>query len=378
MTRQQPLAVLAIAGLLAACQSAAPSTPPSVAPSASSAASASAPASASPSARPSAGPSFAVDERLTLSFDATEPFIIPADGPAGASYAMPGAAARDAGGRYLVFVRWFGEEGTDDPGVTLATSVDGATWDVRKDSIFDLEIGGPEPGPVPTAAVQLADGSWRLYGWADDPVNSRRFSSWTASAPTLDDPWTLDADDILEPGPPISWDSTAASIYSVVPTESGFAGWYEGQPPGSEPRGDFGYATSEDGIEWTKFDDPTTDDAIQVESDPVIDKGICGQGTAQAIYQPRVQRMGSDLVMVFAGWAPGAEGIDLYGAVSDDGITWTCASAEALLLASDIPNGSGIHGIATVRVDDDTIGVVIESLEETRSTLWWATVEVTP
>ena len=114
------------------------------------------------------------------------------------------------------------------------------------------------PRPDPRWLVQL-DNGWQLYGWAAEATGPDYWSSWRASAPDLDGPWTLDNGRVPRAqGGPGTWDSQTAAIGAVLQTDDEFLAWYEGQPPGSNLRGDLGLATSADGLSWRKYDDPTT------------------------------------------------------------------------------------------------------------------------
>ena len=189
-TRRASL-VLATAALVAACQATAPSGAPSGGPTASgpsgTAGASGAPvASAGSSPAAPGGSQAAIDNLVSLTLDDSGPFIRPEDGPNGANFALPAAGARTNDGGYVLFVVWFTQ---NDPEVwiTVSTSPDGETWTVGTDRILeDLGVGDPDPGPIPSGALQLEDGSWLLYGWAADAGNPEFFHSWRASAPDLD------------------------------------------------------------------------------------------------------------------------------------------------------------------------------------------------
>jgi hypothetical protein len=374
----RPAVSLLAAIAFAACQPGS-SSGPSFAP-----ASSSSVATAEPSASAGSPAPVATDDSaasptpalLDLTLDESGPIIEPADGPSGSAYALPATAARARDGTYVLVIVWFpAENGT--PVIGLATSADAQVWTVGRDPIIsDLAVGRTDPGPIPTALVQLDDGSWQLYGWAAAGPEGTRFESWRASAPEVGGPWMLDGGRVLVPGAAGSWDSQTASISSVQRTEAGFAGWYEGSPPGFSLRGDLGYATSADGLTWQKHDDPSTTSAERAQSDPVVRRGICGVGTSLAVFQPQVELAPDGYVMVFGGFGRSREQMDLFGAVSRDGVEWTCGTPEALLRPGGIPGGQGIHTIASFPYGDGRIGVLIESLGEGHSDIWLATVRL--
>jgi hypothetical protein len=106
----------------------------------------------------------------------------------------------------------------------------------------------------------------------------------------------------------------------------------------------------------------------------VVKRGICGGGTSQAVFQPQVEVVRDGYAMVFGGFGASVDRMDVFGAVSSDGVRWTCGTPEALLRTSGIPNSQGIHSLASFPLGDGRIGLVVESLGEDHSDLWLATV----
>ena len=375
MTRNRSSAVAVVATLVvAACQPGQATN--SSAPSTNTGAPATAP-SAAVSAGPTEGPATPIPELLSLTLDDGGPILTPADGPEDARYSLPAAGARARDGTYVLLIVWFfAEQGDARPVVTVATSSDARTWRVGRDPILaGLGVGLARPGPIPTALVELDDGSWLLYGWAEDVTHEGYVLNWRASAQDLAGPWELDRDRLLAQGGPGTWDSRTASVGAVQATDAGFAAWYEGQSPGSGLRGDLGYASSQDGLSWTKFDDPTTTEEALAESDPVVRRGVCGPGTERALFQPQVETTPGGYQMVFGGFGSSSERMALFGAVSTDGARWGCATPEPLLDAQAIPRSQGIHSIASFPLGDGRVAIIVESLGASHSDLWLATVE---
>jgi hypothetical protein len=365
--------------LVAGCQ-ASPSTAPVGGPSASPGATTTAGASSAVAATP--GPTaggFAgtpIPSLVSLELAANGPILRTADGPEGSLYALPAAGARDRDGTIVLAIVWFR---ADDalPMTTIARSADGVAWEVgTNDILAGLGIGNPNPGPIPSALVQLDDGTWQMFGWAAANAGGTSFLTWRTSAPDLDGPWAVDAIDLLDAGPGGAWDSYAVAAGSVQRVGGEYLLWYEGEPPGSSIRGDIGLAASPDGLAWTKFDDPATVDPPFAESDPVIATGICGPGTAVAVEQPQVERVGDRFVALFGGFGAGQEWLGVWAAVSADGRTWQCATPKPLITDADISGSQGIHTMASVPLADGRIGLVMESLLADRSELWWATVQL--
>jgi hypothetical protein len=314
---------------------------------------------------------------VSASIDGTAPVIASSDGIPGHPFANPAAAARANDGSYVLFLDWFNAAG-DSHVVTVARSTDGLSWHLSTKPIYTdlgMDLATSGPGPVPAAAVQLADDSWVLYGWAAHADSPQAFSSWRATAPAPEGPWTLTDPVALGPGAAEGWDGQIARIGAVRQSPGGVEAWYEGEGPGSGIRGDIGYATSTDGRMWMKHDDPSTTGAAFADSDPVIRHGICGKATAIAVYQPELQSIDGMLVGTI-----GAYGIDgqfaFFGVTSADGIHWRCGSTDPVIRQSDLQGSQGLHSIASLPLDGKRVELLLESLGEGKSDIWSATVTV--
>ena len=123
---------------------------------------------------------------------------------------------------------------------------------------------------------------------------------------------------VLTPSSAGEWDNAGFAGQSVLydSNEGIYKMWY-GASDGSHFR--IGYATSEDGISWIKFDDPLTTDPPYAESDPVLGLGP-GSFESQVVYFPTVYYDGT----IYRMWYAGTNGnTDCVGyATSSDGIAW--------------------------------------------------------
>jgi predicted GH43/DUF377 family glycosyl hydrolase len=140
------------------------------------------------------------------------------------------------------------------------------------------------------------------------------------------DPETKDnlysnSDPVLKSGPSGDWDSNFASVLTVMydSISSIFKMWYQG---GTGPfTGSIGYATSPDGINWMKYDDPATTDPPYLASDPVLNPG--SQGT----WDSKVTGMASIVIQddFYHMWYTGISDSAYFNigyAISSDGIFW--------------------------------------------------------
>jgi hypothetical protein len=126
---------------------------------------------------------------------------------------------------------------------------------------------------------------------------------------------------VLEPGDLGEWDQNFVLAPSVLFKDSTYHLWYCTRlaTPGL-----IGYATSLDGISWTKYDDPATPSPPYAHSDPVIVSGSSGEWD-YAILQPSV--LWNDADSLFHIWyiAGSANGtyLRIGYATSPNGTTWT-------------------------------------------------------
>ncbi len=129
--------------------------------------------------------------------------------------------------------------------------------------------------------------------------------------------WTKDNNNpILSPNPG-TWESSAVSFPYVLKDSDTLKMWYNGDD-GTYSRA--GYATSTDGINWTKA----------TGENPVLDVGTPGSWDDRGVYNPNVLFDGASYKMWYGGWdgtqianPPYLTNALLGYATSPDGINWT-------------------------------------------------------
>ena len=129
--------------------------------------------------------------------------------------------------------------------------------------------------------------------------------------------WIKHGSPVLLAGSAGEWDDEGVFIPYVIYDGNTYKMWYSGRD-GSHFR--IGYATSPDGINWTKYNDPSTVNPPYAESDPVLNPGP-GNWENDNVYAQTVYFDGANYQM----WYIGNEGTtDHVGyASSPDGIAWT-------------------------------------------------------
>ncbi len=118
-----------------------------------------------------------------------------------------------------------------------------------------------------------------------------------------------------------TWESGAVYFPFVIKDEGLYKMWYNGW---DYPYTRVGYATSLDGINWTKVD----------SINPVLNVGVNGSWDDRAVFEPTILFDGSMYKMFYGGWdgtemttAPNLANVRWGYATSLDGINWTKADS---------------------------------------------------
>ncbi len=144
-------------------------------------------------------------------------------------------------------------------------------------------------------------------------------STFTASLAQID--WEkASGNPVLDPGPSGAWDDGFVGIPSILFDGNTYHMWYAGRNNIQR----IGYATSPNGITWTKYDDPTTTGPFFAESDPVLNPGQPGAWDEKQATAPFVLLCDTTYHMWYRGKDyTSNEGPPSIGhATSKDGINW--------------------------------------------------------
>ncbi len=225
------------------------------------------------------------------------------------------------------FFRW-----GEDTGVGYLTSEDGGNWtEYSEDPIFTQDEVPFGIVAMPTSALVDDDGTWLMYFFLV-PMNDEQPSGVVrATADQPQGPWIMGDEIVLELGSEGEWDSALIPAPEVLKIDGQYVMYFGGQ---RDTSGDtnIGMATSEDGIVWTKYDDPDTINHPFAESDSII-LPLEDEDTweyAGSVQAPRVVETPNGFVMLYSSFNGSISGgFRGYGlATSSDGITWERISDE--------------------------------------------------
>lgn len=161
-----------------------------------------------------------------------------------------------------LFRMWYTGTRAGNWAIGLATSGDGITWSRQSDSpVLDAGVPGEwDSEDVFGGSVLSVSGSYRM--WYSGSSWSTLFQIGVAdSADGIT--WTRNpANPVLSGGKPASWEDCGVWCPAVVYDGTAYRMWYTGSSTDGHFR--IGYATSPDGVHWTKFQLPEVVDAFQV------------------------------------------------------------------------------------------------------------------
>jgi len=121
--------------------------------------------------------------------------------------------------------------------------------------------------------------------------------------------WSVHPDPVLQPDPG-AWDETAADDPMVIRENGTYKMWYAGWSQ-TNPSGGIGYATSDDGINWTKY----ANNPVWLAGTDTWEAG--GRTDPDVILVPE-----EGYKMWYSGWNQGWETRTIGYAFSEDGINW--------------------------------------------------------
>jgi predicted GH43/DUF377 family glycosyl hydrolase len=178
--------------------------------------------------------------------------------------------------------------------------------------IFD--VGGPETWDCCSAGiVSVVYDSGTYRAWYAGTDNSTGRIGYATSPDGVN--WTKHGNPVLDLGNQGAWDDSQADHACVLLVEGIYRMWYSADD-GSTSR--IGYATSSDGLHWDKYAD-----------NPVLDLGNPGSWEDSEVFHPSVVYDGHTYHMWYNGFASSMQRTGY--ATSSDGIIWEKYSGNPVL-----------------------------------------------
>lgn len=243
--------------------------------------------------------------------------------------------------------------------IGFATSADGFNFTKSNaNPIFEPDGTGFDSLVVGNPSILVEEDFWILFYGADSAiaVGPGPFIG-RATAPDPTGPWTRLDEPVMQVGSPGEWDSDRILPHNVSRTDSGYVMFYSGTDR-FPSRASIGLATSTDGgLTWKKYDDPTTTAPPFAESDPILKPDPqSGSWDYEFVFLPTVLRTGNGWEMFYSGGGQLAQRllVGLGYATSPDGIVWTRDSNNPILTPDMDPFARNFIAGPAVLVHNDT------------------------
>ena len=210
--------------------------------------------------------------------------------------------------------------------IGFAKSVDGISWDMHPDPVLTPTSGTWDQNNVQFPFVIRENGQYKMWYSSSPQSNYNQSKIGYATSPDGIE-WTKDTlhNPIFEPGTD-PWEAGGVMACYVMPVSGGYKIWYSGFTT-SAINGNvyIGYATSVDGISWQR-------DTI---NNPVLEPGVTGLWDGKWVWYPEVLFIDNLYYMYYAGTNTGYWGrIDVGLATSTDGITQWIKQPDPVLSPS--------------------------------------------
>ncbi len=245
--------------------------------------------------------------------------------------------------------------------VGYVTSPDGYTWTKQgEEPVFETkDVPYAKIAMYASSALVKEDGTWVIYFYTWDSSSfpgSSVIGRATATDPN--GPWAADKEPVLHLGSSGEWDEKQVLAPHVIQTDDGYIMYYSGANTAGKQQ--IGMATSNDGIQWIKYNDPVTTAAPYVDSDPILQSSESGSWDANWVHQPRVINTDQGWVMFYRGTKDTSGNTMALGfATSDDGIHWNKSALNPVFVPRDI-SGAAYFWFHNALFVDDTYFIFIE------------------
>jgi hypothetical protein len=210
--------------------------------------------------------------------------------------------------------------------IGLATSHDGVHYKkFGANPVLASDNNGFDAFTVGPGIVVKEDSVWVMYfnaletaGFTPGPSIGR------ATATILTGPWKRRDTPVLKTGNKGEWDAGFVIPSTVLALKEGSYIMYYSGGNDYNTLNDFfvGMATSTDGMNWKKYNDPATTQHPFAESDPVFMNGSAGDWDGNYVWMANVTRYSEGFRMYYTGVPFETNIVEIGYATSKDGIHW--------------------------------------------------------
>ncbi len=220
--------------------------------------------------------------------------------------------------------------------IGLATSSDGKNWKKQGNAPI-LTAESLDAFAVGEARILLEGDNWIMYfNVRTIPGPGPGTSIARAVATSPEGPWTITHSSILRTGGDDEWDMGFISPSDIIKVDRKYYLYYSGGTAyvaafGADHRHQLGLATSMDGINFEKHNDPNTNNIGFRESDPVLPVGPSGSYDSGMAWAASVLPTTFGFEMFYTSDPDSFTGERICYATSADGKKWTKDQSNPIL-----------------------------------------------
>ena len=280
------------------------------------------------------------------------------------SHTLSATVIRDGG----IYKMWYVGNGGGKYRIYYATSLNGLTWTKYNNAIPSNSDTTGTDGRIPLGTSGKADelsadepcvikdgSTYKM--WYNCSSTSHQQISYATSPDGLT--WTkvnnaiesasntTGTDGRIPLGTAGKGDDNRTVSPTVILKDGTYHMWYSGND-GSEYR--IYYASSSDGLTWTKKNNVAEADSDTTGTDGRIPQGTGGKGDDKHVFSPTVIHNGTEFIMLYSG-SDGSK-FRIYSATSPDGLTWTKTN-NVTPTTSDTTSSDGRIPMGTSGKGDD-------------------------
>lgn len=261
----------------------------------------------------------------------------------------------------VYYLYYSGFNYSDVAAIGLATSTDGFNYvKYEGNPVLAPSASGFDALLVnQSVVIQDSDGWVMYYNAREEPSAGPGPYVGRATADNPYGPWTRGPNPVLSSGSQGEWDAAFVLPNNVFFTPgTGYVMYYSGADVFGFGYYQIGMATSPDGINWTKYNDPLTSDPPFAESDPVLPVGPTGAWDDWTADECCIMKHEGFYDMYYSGQDLQNPNVSIGYAWSYDGFLWEKEPANPVFTYMDdeyaLFMGNTLIEVPSIILDGDT------------------------